>query len=68
MALESDAKFEEKLNCGLENKIRNLANFHQSTRKLELKIGTFIEYFYPKQKMYELKIHRVLCVERCKNE
>ena len=30
MALESDAKFEEKLTCGLENN-RNLANFHQST-------------------------------------
>ena len=33
MALESDAKFEEKLTCGLENNMRNLANFHQSTCK-----------------------------------
>ena len=33
MTLESDAKFEEKLTCGLENDMRNLANFHQSTRK-----------------------------------
>ena len=31
MALESDAKFEEKLTCGLENNMRNLANFHRST-------------------------------------
>ena len=31
MALESDAKFEEKLTCGLENNMRNLAHFHQST-------------------------------------
>ena len=31
MTLESDAKFEEKLTYGLENNIRNLANFHQST-------------------------------------
>ena len=31
MALESDAKFEEKLTCGLENNMRNMANFHQST-------------------------------------
>ena len=31
MTLESDAKFEEKLTCGLENKMRNLAHFHQST-------------------------------------
>ena len=58
MALKSDAKFEEKLTCGLENNMRNLANFHQSTWKLKLKIGTFMGYFYPKQIMYELKIHR----------
>ena len=31
MALESDAKFEEKLTCSLENNLRNLANFHQKT-------------------------------------
>ena len=30
MTLECDAKFEEKLTCGLENDMRNLANFHQS--------------------------------------
>ena len=57
MALESDSKFEENLTCGLENNMRNLANFRQSTWKLGLKIGSFIGYFYPKQKMYELKIH-----------
>ena len=33
MMLESDAKFEEKVTCGLENDIKNLANFQQSTRK-----------------------------------
>ena len=33
MTLQNDAKFEEKLSCGFENKIRNLANFHQSTCK-----------------------------------
>ena len=33
MTLEYDAKFEEKLTCGLENDMRNLANFHQSTQK-----------------------------------
>ena len=32
MTLERDAKFEEKLTSGLENDIRNLANFQQSTR------------------------------------
>ena len=33
MTLKSDAKFEEKLTCGLENDMWNLANFHQSTLK-----------------------------------
>ena len=32
----SDAKFEEKLTCGLENDMKNLANFHQSTQVSEL--------------------------------
>ena len=31
MKLKSDAKFEEKLTCGLKNDMRNLANFHHST-------------------------------------
>ena len=35
MTLKSDAKFEEKLTCGFENYMRNLANFHQSTRKCQ---------------------------------
>ena len=30
MTLNSDAKFEEKLTCGLRNDMRNLANFHES--------------------------------------
>ena len=33
MTLESDSKFEEKLTCGLENNMKNLANFHQSIWK-----------------------------------
>ena len=33
MKLKSDAKFEEKLTCGSENDMRDLANFYQSTRK-----------------------------------
>ena len=33
MTQKSDAKFEEKLICGLENDIRNLANIYQSTWK-----------------------------------
>ena len=30
MTLKSDAKFEEKLACGFENDMTNMANFHQS--------------------------------------
>ena len=33
--MKSDAKFEEKLTCGLENYMRNLANFHQGTWKCQ---------------------------------
>ena len=35
MTLKSDAKFEEKLACGLENDMMNLANFHQSIWKCQ---------------------------------
>ena len=28
MTQKTDAKFEEKLSCGLENDMRNLADFH----------------------------------------
>ena len=35
MTLKGDAIFEEKLTCGLENDIRNLINFHASSRKSE---------------------------------
>ena len=35
MTLKSDAKFEEKLTCGLENYMSNLANFHQNTQKCQ---------------------------------
>ena len=33
MPPKSYAKFEEKLTCGLENDMRNLASFYQSTQK-----------------------------------
>ena len=35
MALKSDAEFEEKLTCCLENDMRNLAKFHQRTQKCQ---------------------------------
>ena len=31
MTLKGDAKFGKKLTCGLENDMRNMAHFHQST-------------------------------------
>ena len=63
MTLRIDAKFEGKLTCASKNDMKNLANFHQSTFE-SLKIGTFIGSFYPKQKMYELKIYKgVMCYD-----
>ena len=38
MTLDSDAKFEEKLTCSLENNVRNLENFHQNILKVS-KLG-----------------------------
>ena len=35
MTLKGDAKFKRKLICGLKNDIRNLVNFHASSRKSE---------------------------------
>ena len=35
MTLKSDAKFKGKLTRGLKNDIRNLVNFHASSRKSE---------------------------------
>ena len=35
MTLKDNAKFKGKLTCGLKNDIRNLVNFHASSRKSE---------------------------------
>ena len=35
MTLKSVAKFKGKLTCHMKNDIRNLGNFHASSRKLE---------------------------------
>ena len=60
MTLESDAKFEEKLTCGLDNDMRNLANCHQSTGKSQN--WNFDGIVLSKVKIYELKIYRgVMC-------
>ena len=44
MALDIDAKLEEKLTCAFKNEMRNLANFHQSTFE-SLKTVTLMGYF-----------------------
>ena len=56
MTLKSHPKFEEKPICGSVNNMRNLANFHQSTRKSQN--WDFYGSFYSKKRMYELKIYR----------
>ena len=43
MTLKRHAKFEEKLTCGLENDMRNLANFRQNHLKVS-KVST--RYFH----------------------
>ena len=43
MILKNDAKFEEKLSCGLENDMRNMTNFHQSTKLRRSQNGTLVE-------------------------
>ena len=35
MTLTGDAKFKEKMTCGWKNDIRNLVNFHVSSRRSE---------------------------------
>ena len=47
--LNSHAKFEEKLTSGLENDMRNMANFHQSTYIKVSKLGFLWGSFYPKK-------------------
>ena len=52
MTLKSDAKFEEKLTYCLEN---DFGIWQTLTRALKsVKIRTLMEFFCPKQKMYDL--------------
>ena len=58
MALNNDSKFVGKLTCAFKNDMSNLENI-QSTRKYQN-----WDFFYPKYKIYELKIYRgVMCHE-----
>ena len=55
MALKRDAKFEEKLTCDLENDMKSLAKFHQTTVK-NLKIGILLGSFIQSRKYVSLKL------------
>ena len=67
MTLRSDAKFEEKLTCGLKNDMRNLANFHQSTWKCQN--WDFDRILLSKVEKYmSLKCIEELCVKTMKND
>ena len=65
MTLKSDAKFEEKLTYCLENDMRNLANFDQSTRKFQN--WNFDGILLPKV-CFTLKFTAELCVMTMKND
>ena len=55
MTLKDDAKFEKNLTCDLENDMRNMSNFHQTTWK-------FQNWDFDGILFNELKIHRgVMC-------
>ena len=54
MTLKSDVKFEEKLTCGLENGMRNKANFHQSIQKSQ----NFNGFYYAKYLIFDLEKYR----------
>ena len=54
MTLKSYVKFEEKLTCGLENDIRNLANFLPEDSKVS-KLGLCWDPFIQSRKCKSLK-------------
>ena len=45
MTLKGDAKFKEKLTCGLKYDMRNWVNFHPTTQKSEnfFLMGSFVQ-------------------------
>ena len=66
MTLKTDAKFEEKPTCDLENDMRNLANFHQSTQVS--KLGFWWDPFVQSRKCMNLKFTEELCVMTMEND
>ena len=64
--LESDTKFEEQATFGLENDMKNLANFQKSTQVL--KLGLLLGPFIQSKKCMSLKFTVELCVMTIKND
>ena len=67
MALENDTKFEEKLTCGMENDMRILANFDQSTQNSQNWDYDGV-FFIQSKKFMSLKLIEELCVMTMKND
>ena len=65
---ENDVKFEENLTCCLENNMRNLANFHQSTWSWNSKLGLLWGTFIPSRNCTSLKFTGELCVTTMKKD
>ena len=65
--MKNNAKFEEKLNCGLENKIRNMVNFHESAWKIS-KLGLWWDLFIQSRKCMRLNFTEKLCMMTMKND
>ena len=69
MALNIDGTFEGKLTCAFKNDMRNLASKFSPEHVQKSKIGTLMGSFYPKQRMYELKVNiGVLCHDNKESE
>ena len=56
MTLKGDAKFKGKLTRGLKNDLRNLVNFMQAVKSLN--ICTLMGSLCPKHIKFEMKKHR----------
>ena len=67
MTLKSDSKLVEKLTCGLENDIRNMAHFHPSTWKSENWNFDRIDLTQSRKRM-SLKFTEELCIMTMKND
>ena len=67
MTLKSDGKFEEKLTCGLENDIGNMANFHQSNWKSQ-QLAYWWDPLIQSRESVSLKSTEKLCVMTMKND